>query len=294
MKHTIQVMSPSQITVAERVKFSHHTREYFGYVAKKGRKYAYIVCDDNREFKVSYTTLRKIPGAKKQQVQTQDEKLRLQFHVNDTVSFDFKGQERSGIITRLNPKRAHIVCANNQEYQVPYALLTLSAPAKKTADSSTIRTSSELEAIVRLAQRLIQQHHLEQWSFQFDHGTRRAGCCHYDQQVISMSYEFARHASEEDIRETILHEIAHALAGKSHNHDAMWRAKAREIGCSGNRCHDIQFMLPRYIVTCENHCWVATAERRQRNRVCKHCHGKLLYQTYTEARWKRLQHEPES
>ncbi len=60
---------------------------------------------------------------------------------------------------------------------------------------------------------------------------------------------------DEEVKDTILHEIAHALVGKAHHHDDVWRAKALEIGCSGRRCHDLQFTPPRYLVTCERGCW---------------------------------------
>jgi hypothetical protein len=76
------------------------------------------------------------------------------------------------------------------------------------------------------------------------------------------------------------------LVGKDHHHDAVWRAKALEIGCSGRRCHDLQFTPPRYLVTCERRCWVGTAERRRRGMVCTRCRGKIIYLTYTEDRWK--------
>ena len=39
---------------------------------------------------------------------------------------------------------------------------------------------------------------------------------------------------ENEIRETILHEIAHFLVGPVHGHDAVWSKKAIEIGCNGN------------------------------------------------------------
>jgi hypothetical protein len=42
--------------------------------------------------------------------------------------------------------------------------------------------------------------------------------------------------SDDDVRDTILHEIAHALVGPRHGHDATWAARARAIGCSGQRC----------------------------------------------------------
>jgi predicted SprT family Zn-dependent metalloprotease len=107
--------------------------------------------------------------------------------------------------------------------------------------------------------------------------------------VISLSYEFTKHVSDEEIRDTILHEIAHALVGKAHNHDEVWRAKALEMGCTGRRCHDVQFSPPRYIVQCDQGCWVATAERRQRGIICKRCQGRIVYVTYTEERWRQSQ-----
>ena len=129
-------------------------------------------------------------------------------------------------------------------------------------------------------------HHLEHWSFQFDHATKRAGCCNYRERVISLAYGYARYATDEEIADTILHEIAHALVGQEHGHNQVWQAQAIALGCSGTRCHDVQFTRPRYIVTCKHACWVTTAERRKRGAVCRMCHGKVRYTTYTEERWQ--------
>ena len=291
MKHPQSREHPSQhIDVADRVTFTYRQREYVGYVQKKGRTYAYVVCDDSSECKVPYPLLSKIPHAPKQRVQSRSEKLRLQFQVNDRIAFTFRQQTRQGIITRLNPKRAHVVCENDQEFHVPYEnLVRCQTPHAPQEEYHTEQHGDRLHKVAVQAQSLIREHGLTQWSFQFDHGTRRAGSCQYSQCVITMPYEYARHASDSDIRDTLLHEIAHALVGKQHNHDAIWRAKAAEIGCSGSRCHDIQFTLPRYIMKCVNGCWTATAERRRRNIVCKRCHGKIVYITYTSERWKREQ-----
>jgi len=273
----------TQILVSDRVKFFYHNQEYLGYVCKKGRKYAYIVCDDQREYKVPYDKLSKISGATQQQVQSRADQLRLPFQVNDRVSFDLKGQVVQGVLTRLNPKRAHVLCDDDQEYQVPYGLLTVISTIQN--GSAINRNATELNAIAELARKLMTRHQLSHWSFQFDHGTKRAGCCHYKTQVISVSIEYAKHCSEAEIKDTILHEIAHALVGKAHHHDAVWKAKAVEIGCSGLRCHDVQFTPPRYIVKCQNNCWVARAERKRRGGVCKKCRGDIIYLTYTEERW---------
>jgi predicted SprT family Zn-dependent metalloprotease len=148
-----------------------------------------------------------------------------------------------------------------------------------------------MEEIARQARELLAQHQLLQWSFQFDNGRARAGCCQYGTQGISLSYEFTKQASDEEVHDTILHEIAHAPVGKTHNHDEVWRAKAVAIGCSGRRCHDVQFSAPRYIMQCERGCWVATADRRQRRIICQRCQGQIIYVTYTEARWRQAQEQ---
>ena len=216
--------------------------------------------------------------------QLHTDNLKLKFHANDKVSFKFGRRVLSGVITRLNPKRANIVCEDDQEYQIPYEMLRLLS--KQNSDVGKNRSGLELEAIKRLAEKLMAKHNLIGWGFEFDNGSKRAGCCDYRKKVISLSYEYARYALNKEIKNTILHEIAHALVGSKHNHDAVWKAKAIEIGCSGERCHNVEFTPPRYIMKCENNCWTKTAERRRQNIICSSCKGKIIYTTFTEQRWR--------
>jgi predicted SprT family Zn-dependent metalloprotease len=281
MKSEIPVKNPDELLVSDRVKFHSRDQALFGHVARKGRHYAYVVCDDRREFRVPYAMLHKIDGAAAAHVQTKAEKLRGQFHAHERVSFDLDGQTTAGVISRLNPKRAHVVCDNGKEYQVPYAMLRL----ETARIARPLRGEDALAGIAAQAKALFARHQLTGWSFQFDNGRKRAGCCNYGQRVISVSHEYARQASDEDITDTLLHEIAHALVGQSHGHDEVWRVQALALGCSGMRCHDLQFTPPRYIVRCATGCWTATAERRQRGAICRQCRGAVEYQTYTEERW---------
>ena len=41
--------------------------------------------------------------------------------------------------------------------------------------------------------------------------------------------------NSEDIKDTVLHEIAHAIVGGSHHHDNVWKACCNKIGCSLTR-----------------------------------------------------------
>ncbi len=200
------------------------------------------------------------------------DKLRARFAPNDPVEFRYRSGMKEGTLVRTNPKRA-IIHVDTEEYHVPYECLI---------PLGTNRQREErMEAILQMALGLMHEHGLKKWRFKFDHSTRRAGCCNYCDKTISISFNLACNASDEDIRDTILHEIAHALVGRKHNHDEAWKAKAKEIGCTGERCHRLQFVPPRYSVACENNCWTHTAERRNTHLLCRTCGGKLVYSSNT-------------
>jgi hypothetical protein len=260
-----------QVQVAERVTFPDGRRTVAGHVARKGRTYAHVVTDDGTEVRVPYRLLSRVPGTPRQHVQSRTDTVRAQFQAGDRVGFAVGPEVLHGTISRVNPRYAHVVCDDDREYRVPYARQ---------------RTDGDLQAIAARATAWLAAHQLEGWSFQFDHATTRAGCCNYQTRVISLAHAYARYAADEAIDDTLLHEIAHALVGKAHGHDQVWQAKAVALGCTGHRCHDVQFTPPRYIVTCDNACWVTTAERRQRGAVCRTCHSPVRYTTYTEARWQ--------
>jgi len=203
---------------------------------------------------------------------SQDDQLRARFAENDRVSFVYRRKSVTGILVRANPGRA-LVRVGDEDFTVPYEKLII---------DETIATERQqrIEAIHNQALQTLRDHGLTKWRFQFDQSTRRAGCCNYKDRLISISFALARSGSDADIQDTILHEIAHALVGKKHNHDEVWQAKARAIGCSGERTHRLELAPPRYQVRCENHCWTQTAHRRNRRLVCRTCGGKLVYSAY--------------
>ena len=56
--------------------------------------------------------------------------------------------------------------------------------------------------------------------------------------IIQLSSIITSIHTEEQVLNTILHEIAHGLT-PGHGHDEVWRRKAIEIGCDGKRCFSI-------------------------------------------------------
>jgi predicted SprT family Zn-dependent metalloprotease len=87
-----------------------------------------------------------------------------------------------------------------------------------------------------MAEYLLEVHGLDDWEVSYDNAKRRAGICRFGERTLGLSAPLTAVHSETDVRDTILHEIAHALVGPRHGHDAHWRRVAVSIGCSGERC----------------------------------------------------------
>lgn len=96
----------------------------------------------------------------------------------------------------------------------------------------------EISSALALGRSLLRDHGLEHWRVTTDRAKTRAGVCRFGARTISLSAPLTRLHDESEVRDTLLHEIAHALVGPTHGHDDVWRSKAVEIGCSGQRTVD--------------------------------------------------------
>jgi len=190
------------------------------------------------------------------------DKLKSRVSPGDTVRFAYRRRRLCGVVRALGPRYAGI-SADDGEYRVPYELIR---PARAARDHS----AAEQNALRRCRQ-LLRRHGLHNWSVCLDDSGSRAGACDYRDKVISLSRLFLRGAPADEVRDTLLHEVAHALAGAAHHHDAHWRKIAREIGCSARTCHDIEFAPPRWIMRCPNGCFALARNRRMRGLVCMQC-----------------------
>ena len=92
-----------------------------------------------------------------------------------------------------------------------------------------------LPEVLLLARRLMAEHGVGDWSVSLDRARRRAGQTDHSRRRITLSRQLMAMYDESEVRETVLHEIAHARVGAAHGHDAVWRAEARRIGASGAR-----------------------------------------------------------
>ena len=137
------------------------------------------------------------------------------------------------------------------------------------------------EEIRKTASRFLANHGLAErgWVFRFDRAKRRAGCCNFNKKQISLAHSFCNVACDEEVKNTLLHEIAHALVGPGHRHNRVWRQKAQEIGCDAKVTHNLNFSEARYRVGCMQGCWEITRHRINRNwlkhRRCGKCGSDL-------------------
>lgn len=96
---------------------------------------------------------------------------------------------------------------------------------------------SELHRVREWAEALIRLHLDDSWSFSFDNAKRRAGLCDYSRKRISVSRYLAARYDDDTNHQTLLHEVAHALAGPRAGHGPRWRKIARDLGYVGGTTH---------------------------------------------------------
>lgn len=141
-----------------------------------------------------------------------------------------------------------------------------------------------LNEAMRLANELMLKHGLVDWRFKFDKARRRFGCCKYRYKTITLSAPITELNGESEVRDTILHEIAHALVGGGHGHDRVWKRKAVEIGCTGERCYnpeEISTPESKYIAICPSCNHVHKKHRKKRVRSsCGFCSGGRFNEKY--------------
>lgn len=88
---------------------------------------------------------------------------------------------------------------------------------------------------ITLSKKLISNHiELKDWTATINYRKRAFGVCNYSKKQIELSAHLVPVMTDDAIKDTIIHEIAHALT-RGHNHDNVWKAKCIELGGNGQR-----------------------------------------------------------
>lgn len=136
----------------------------------------------------------------------------------------------------------------------------------------------DMRDVSDMANALIRQHNLVGWRFAFDGAKRRTGQCNYTTQTISMSRHLIVKMTEGQVKNTLLHEIAHALVGGAAGHGPEWRRVAISIGCDGNRCTNVEPAPYNWYGVCPDGHIASKRYRRPKNggeRSCAICNPKF-------------------
>ena len=200
--------------------------------------------------------------------------------VGSRVRFDGHGETLCGVVAELHRRRAAVVTEDGQRWKVPYGMLAV----LRRADGG----ECTLAEVAALAEDLLAKHKASgalgaEWRFGFDLAPRRAGVCRYDARRIDLAVSYCLRASAAEIADTILHEIAHAIVGAQHNHDAVWQDTARRIGCTAQRCHRVAHTAARWVGECGcGRRWFRHRLQRRmaRSAMCAACDGAIVWRRH--------------
>lgn len=94
-------------------------------------------------------------------------------------------------------------------------------------------TNERLLEVLFLANNLLLKYHLENTEIVFRTHHTALGYCINSGEIITIQINHAINDDIDEIKNTILHEIAHALVGNEYGHNIIWQNKAKELGVTG-------------------------------------------------------------
>lgn len=158
---------------------------------------------------------------------------------------------------------------------------------------TTTQKHLTLDQAQQLAKQLMQQHGViaKGWAFQWSHGKSRLGEASIRKtrdpktrkiktiKTIKLSKHLVAMNPEPIVRDVILHEIAHALAGLKNGHNHIWQEACKRVGAKPQRLADeaVQVVPGKYSIVC-GQCSQELGKRHRQSSpetlartYCKHC-----------------------
>lgn len=140
--------------------------------------------------------------------------------------------------------------------------------------------------IARLARQEMNAHGFGHVPFEWDRGTKRLGAAHFTRNrttreiepaKMSLSAKIMPHMPEHEVRDVILHEIAHLMT-PGHHHDRVWKAACRKIGANPKRTTDavpewLKERLANYVSACTRCGSKTYMQRRPKYEMTKYTHS---------------------
>ena len=139
----------------------------------------------------------------------------------------------------------------------------------------------ELKKAQALTHILMHKHGLlGNWKFRWQNKKVSLGTCSYRKKEIRLSKWYVELNDEAEVRDTILHEIAHALSYERHGskgigHGRLWKSICREIGAIPRACSKGKLNKPqnhyKYVDTCCGVTYKMHRLRRNARYSCPKC-----------------------
>ena len=121
------------------------------------------------------------------------------------------------------------------------------------------------------------------WHFEFEECKSSLGRCHYMEEKITLSKWYAELNKEKEIEDTILHEIAHALAwinDKCRGHGKIWKRWAKKVGANPQACSKSNLAHPQNHYKYAQECCGVIYKRhrisKRRSYYCPNCKEELF------------------
>lgn len=128
---------------------------------------------------------------------------------------------------------------------------------------------------IQLARDLVYQHLGQAWSVTTNNSMTTLGICRHNSKSIGLSTHLLDNNGWEVVKQTVVHEIAHALVGYHAHHNSIWRAKCIALGGDGKTCSEASDARMPYPWLAECFfCSKATpllSKPRTRVLVCRQC-----------------------
>lgn len=131
--------------------------------------------------------------------------------------------------------------------------------------------------------KLLNQEGLTGWKVRFNPRLSRAlGRCIPSLKTIEYQPRYMEQNDMEQVLTTIKHEVAHAIAGAYHGHDAYWASIARRLGLENpSAINHTATLTKKFTGTCEGCGETWQRDRRMIGAICPPCRRKRLNEIAT-------------